>query len=104
MSRSVIGTPSKSSGGRRGAEYEPRGGIRTAPMHASQLLDVRRGDDAGVDLWNTLNRVQENLIRGGLTRRTATGRLTRMRGITAIRRDVEPNSRLLDLAAEVLAA
>jgi hypothetical protein len=73
-------------------------------MYPSQLLDVRRADDAGADLWSTLNRVQENLIRGGLTRRTTTGRLTRMRGITAIRRDVELNSRLWDLAAEVLAA
>ena len=58
----------------------------------------------GQDLWSTLNKVQENLLRGGLTRRTATGRLTRTRGITAIRREVELNSRLWDLAAEVLAA
>jgi hypothetical protein len=73
-------------------------------MQPSQLLGVRRTGDVGEDLWSTLNKVQENLIRGGLTRRAATGRLTRTRGITAIRRDVELNSRLWDLAAEVLAA
>lgn len=78
--------------------------VAESGMQPSQLLRVRRVGDAGEDLWSTLNKVQENLIRGGLTRRTATGRLTRTRGITAIRRDVELNSRLWDLAAEVLAA
>jgi hypothetical protein len=73
-------------------------------MQPLQLLTIRRAGDTGQDLWSTLNKVQENLIRGGLTRRTATGRLSRTRGITAIRRDVELNSRLWDLAAEVLAA
>jgi hypothetical protein len=78
--------------------------VAESGMQPSQVLRVRRTGDAGEDLWSTLNKVQENLIRGGLTRRTATGRLTRTRGITAIRRDVELNSRLWDLAAEVLAA
>ena len=73
-------------------------------MQPSQLLRARRASDGGEDLWSILNRVQENLIRGGLTRRTVSGRLTRTRGITAIRRDVELNSRLWDVAAEVLAA
>ena len=73
-------------------------------MQPSQLLRVRRASDGREDLWSTLNKVQENLIRGGLSRRAASGRLTRTRGITAIRRDVELNSRLWDLAAEVLAA
>jgi hypothetical protein len=78
--------------------------VAESGMQPSQLLTVRRVGDTGEDLWSTLNKVQENLIRGGLTRRTATGRLTRTRGITAIRRDVELNSRLWDLAGEVLAA
>jgi len=78
--------------------------VAESGMEPSQLLRIRRPGDTGDDLWSTLNKVQENLIRGGLTRRTATGRLTRTRGITAIRRDVELNSRLWDLAAEVLAA
>ncbi len=78
--------------------------VAESGMQPSQLLKARRIGDTGQDLWSTLNKVQENLIRGGLTRRTASGRLTRTRGITAIRRDVELNSRLWDLAQEVLAA
>lgn len=48
--------------------------------------------------------MQENLLRGGLTRRSATGRLTRTRRISAIREEVRLNSGLWDLATELLAA
>jgi hypothetical protein len=51
-----------------------------------------------------LNRVQENLLRGGLSRRSTSGRLTRTRRITAIREEVRLNSGLWDLASELLAA
>ena len=73
-------------------------------MQAAQLLTCRRTDDLGDDLWSTLNKVQENLLRGGMSRRSVNGRLTRTRRITSIREDVRLNGRLWDLAAEVLAA
>jgi hypothetical protein len=73
-------------------------------LQPSQLLTCRRTEDLGDDLWSTLNKVQENLLRGGLTRRSATGRLTRTRRITAIREDVRLNSGLWGLALETLAA
>ena len=75
-----------------------------AGMSPSVLLTCRRGEDAGADLWRTLNRVQENLLRGGLLRRSATGRLVRTRRITSIREDVRINSALWEMAAEVLAS
>jgi hypothetical protein len=75
-----------------------------AGMPASQLLQCRRPEDAGDDLYSTLNKVQENLLRGGLTRRSATGRLVRTRRISSIKEDVRINSGLWDLAAAVLAA
>ena len=71
-------------------------------IQPSQLLAVRRPEDLGEDLFSILNRTQENLLRGGLSRRTAAGRLTRTRGITAIQRDVQLNSGLWDLAAQML--
>jgi hypothetical protein len=61
-------------------------------------------EDLGEDLWQVTNRVQENLLRGGLVRRTATGRLIRSRSITAIAQDVRINGGIWDLAAEALAA
>ena len=58
----------------------------------------RRPEDAGRDLWRTLNVVQEGILRGGLTRQTANDRRVRSRPITAIREDVRLNLALWDLA------
>jgi hypothetical protein len=78
------------------------------PAHSgllpAQLLTCRRVDDVGNDLWTCLNKVQENLLRGGLSRRTASGRRTRTRAITSIAQDMRINGRIWDLAEEVLAA
>jgi hypothetical protein len=68
-----------------------------------QLLGCRRVEDLGEDLWSVLNRCQENLLRGGLSRLVTDGRRSRMRRITSIREDVRINSGLWDLAGQVLA-
>ncbi len=75
-----------------------------AHMQPSQLLNCRRVEDTGDDLWTVLNRCQEALLRGGLTRRAASGRLSRTRRITSIKEDLRLNGALWDLAAETLAA
>jgi len=51
----------------------------------SQLLTIRRTEDLGDDLYTVLNRTQENLMRGGLTRRSESGRLTRTRRVTSLK-------------------
>jgi hypothetical protein len=84
-----------------GARYTDR--LETG-MQPAQLLHARRVEDLGDSLWHTLNRIQENLLRGGLTRWTFNGRLSRTRRVTSIREDVRLNGRLWDLAVEVLAA
>lgn len=73
-------------------------------LPTDQVLVARRAEDAGFDLWRTYNVIQENLLRGGLLRRTASGRLTRTRGISAIREDLRLNTGLWELAAGYLAA
>jgi hypothetical protein len=73
-------------------------------IQAAQLLTCRRVDDLGNDLWSVLNKVQENLLRGGLTRFAASGRRSRIRRITSIREDVRINSGLWALAEQVLVA
>ena len=72
-------------------------------MQPAQLLACRRSEDVGDDLWRVYNRCQEHLLRGGLSRRSITGRLTRTRAIGSIRRDVVLNGRLWDLAVQRLA-
>lgn len=78
--------------------------LTTSGMQPSQLLTCRRVEDDGADLWRVYNRVQENLVRGGMSRRAITGRLTRTRRITSIRENVRMNSALWDLATGLLAA
>jgi hypothetical protein len=68
----------------------------------AQLLTIRRREDLGNDLYTTLNRVQENLTQGGLSRRTLSGHLIRTRRVTSIRNGVKLNAQLWDLAREVL--
>ena len=56
-----------------------------AGMQPSQLLTCRRVEDAGDNLWSILNRCQEELLRGGLSRRPRAGdyptrRITSTRG------------------------
>jgi len=43
-------------------------GVKTTPINPEQLLEARCAADQGNDLWLTFNRVQENVIRGGLHR------------------------------------
>jgi hypothetical protein len=79
-------------------------GPATSGMQSAQLLTCRRAEDSADDLWTLTNRVQENLLRGGLSRRSTSGRLTRTRRITSIKEDVRLNSGVWDLAMQVLAA
>lgn len=78
--------------------------LATCGMVPSQLLTCRRATDTGEDLWTTLNKVQENLLAGGLRRFSASGRLQRTRRISAIRESFRINGRLWDLASEFVAA
>jgi hypothetical protein len=67
-------------------------------VEPSRLLIARRSEDLGNDLWRTFNVVQENLLQGGIPRRTPSNQLRRTRRITAIREDVRLNSALWELA------
>ncbi|MBS0377202.1 MAG: DUF932 domain-containing protein [Proteobacteria bacterium] len=71
-------------------------------LEPARLLVPRRAEDAGDDAWRVLNRVQENVLRGGIPRRTATNRLVRTRAITAIREDIRINAGLWDRALALL--
>jgi len=69
-----------------------------APVEAEALLEPRRYEDAGADLWRVFNRVQEALLRGGLSGRSQSGRRLRTRAVTGLTEDVRINRGLWDLA------
>jgi hypothetical protein len=76
------------------------------PVTADQVLTLRRREDAEPTMWNTLNAVQENLIRGGLgyTQRNDRGRIVarrRTREISGIDQNTNLNRALWTLAEEM---
>jgi hypothetical protein len=83
------------------AKYgEPEVGAM-APITERQALAQRRAHDSGADLWSTFNRVQENLVRGGLSTRSANGRRMRTREVQGISQNVQLNRALWTLADEM---
>lgn len=58
---------------------------------AGRLLQARRTCDQGNDLWSVYNKVQENVIVGGIEGRTAHGRRTMSRRINSIDEDLRIN-------------
>jgi hypothetical protein len=73
-----------------------------APITPEQLLVVRRAADNNNTLWATFNRVQENMVRGGLRAYTTNGRRTRTRAIKSISEDTRVNKALWALAEKML--
>jgi len=72
-----------------------------APITAEQLMEARRPEDLGHSLWSSLQRLQENIIRGGQSGRSAQGRRLRTRPIGSIDRGVSLNRALWVLAEEM---
>ncbi|WP_321917294.1 MULTISPECIES: DUF932 domain-containing protein [Paraburkholderia] len=74
---------------------------KPAPVTEQQLLTPRRVEDRAPDLWTTFNRLQENMIRGGLHGRNENGRATTTRAVTGIDQNIRLNRALWVLADEL---
>lgn len=73
----------------------------TAPVTAEQVIRPRRHVDQAEDLWTTVNVVQENLLKGGLYGRTATGRRMHTRAVSGVDNNLTLNRALWVLAEEM---
>ena len=74
--------------------------VAEAPVEPETLLKARRSEDEGTDLWKTVNRVQENLERGGVSdfHRDRRGKLRSVRALRGIDSKVTLNKGLWGLA------
>lgn len=72
------------------------------PVTASQILTPRRCEDRQNDLWTTYQRLQENLLKGGLPGRTAKGKRSHTRAVNGIDGDVKLNRALWVMAENML--
>lgn len=81
--------------------YNPEEEIQP-PIEPHQLNTARRFDDRGSDLWRTFNRVQENMIQGGIVgRNPITGRRTTTREVKSVSENVRLNRALWTLSEEM---
>jgi hypothetical protein len=65
-----------------------------APVTENQILVANRLEDRANDLWTTFNRLQENLVRGGLRGRSASGRVNTTRPVVGIDQNIKLNRSL----------
>lgn len=72
-----------------------------APVTESQVLRAKRAEDLAGDLWTTFNRVQENLVKGGLHARSVNGQVSRTREVKGIDQNIKLNRALWVLAEEM---
>lgn len=78
-----------------------RFGEEHQPVTATQILTPRRYEDRKDDLWTTYQRIQENLLKGGLPGRTARGKRSHTRAVNGIDGDVKLNRALWVMAEEL---
>lgn len=81
--------------------------VATSPIRSAELLQTRRYEDrtqvAGQNLWQTFNVVQENLLKGGVHGRSASGRRMSTRAVTSVTEDVRLNKALWTLGEKMAA-
>ena len=73
---------------------------KNTPVTPEQIITPRRREDKQNDLWTTWQRVQENMIKGGLPGKSASGKNTRTRAITGIDGDIRINKALWMIAEQ----
>lgn len=92
--------------------FSERAAALIAPSNATivqpaSLLQARRAADVNSDVWSVYNRVQENVIRGGLLYTSVDGagrtRARRRRGVQAIDANVKLNKALWTIAEHFVA-
>ncbi|MGK0707050.1 DUF932 domain-containing protein [Yokenella regensburgei] len=71
------------------------------PVKPEQIIQTRRWEYNRNDVWTTFNRVQENVIRGGIRGRSAKGKNARTREVTGIDGDIKLNQALWKMAEEI---
>ncbi|EML1874687.1 DUF932 domain-containing protein [Proteus mirabilis] len=75
-----------------------RFGEEFQPVTREQVLQPRRFEDKKEDLWTVYQRLQENLIKGGLSGRTAKGKRARTRSVNGIDGYIKLNKALWVMA------
>ncbi|MFZ6774608.1 DUF932 domain-containing protein [Undibacterium sp. SXout7W] len=79
-------------------KYDPE---LPAPITENQLLRPKRREDSKTDLWTVFNTVQENIMGGGISGRSANGNRMRTRAVEGISQNIQLNRAMWTLAEEM---
>lgn len=71
------------------------------PIPAYKALTIRRYDDRKDDLFTTMNVIQENLIKGGISARGKDGKRKTVRAVNGIDQNVKVNKLIWSFAEEI---
>ena len=80
------------------------GSNRPAGLKNDALLQARRYEDAGASLWLTLNRIQENIVQGGMSLGRQRRRHSYTRALGSVSENARINAQLWEAADKLVAA
>ena len=72
------------------------------PVTTADILTPRRREDYGKDLWSAYQTIQENMLKGGISGRSAKGKRIHTRAIHSIDTDIKLNRALWVMAETLL--
>ncbi|WP_140431438.1 DUF932 domain-containing protein, partial [Escherichia coli] len=79
-----------------------RYGDELQPVTTADILTPRRREDYGKDLWSAYQTIQENMLKGGISGRSAKGKRIHTRAIHSIDTDIKLNRALWVMAETLL--
>ncbi|MCZ5660932.1 DUF932 domain-containing protein [Escherichia coli] len=79
-----------------------RYGDEHQPVTTADILTPRRREDYGKDLWSAYQTIQENMLKGGISGRSARGKRIHTRAIHSIDTDIKLNRALWVMAETML--
>ncbi|CNL29131.1 TPA: DUF932 domain-containing protein [Yersinia enterocolitica] len=96
-----LSTPARQAFAHAALNY--RYGEEHHPVTEAQILTPRRWEDKKDDLWTTYQRVQENMLKGGLMGISVNGKRAHTRAVKGIEGDIKLNRALWVMAEQMLA-
>ncbi len=96
----VMGRRARECRGQAALTY--RYGDEHQPVTTADILTPRRREDYGKDLWSAYQTIQENMLKGGISGRSAKGKRIHTRAIHSIDTDIKLNRALWVMAETLL--
>jgi hypothetical protein len=94
----ILPRPVQSDFAERAMDLKPNPSVKPVSLLTARRVEDYTQPDASRDLWTTLNVIQENLIRGGVSGQNERGRKIKTRPVKAVAADVAINRKLWELA------